>query len=58
MNLSIRQVSMPDQLLAMVWREMEMNLRPSFRSTMEWTRLEMVSARSSWIRGLSDIHMQ
>lgn len=57
-NLSILQVSMPDQWLAIVLSATVMNFKPVLRSIIECTSSEMVSARSSWIKGLSDIHMQ
>ena len=57
-NLSTLQVSMPAQSRANVRMEIEKNLRPVALSSTEWMRLAMVSAKSSWMSGLSDIHMQ
>ena len=58
MNFSILQLSMPGHSRAMVLRATLANLRAVDRQDIEWSRLDIDSAKSSCMSGLSDIHIQ
>ena len=58
MNFSILQWSMPGHSRAMVLRATLANMRAVDRQDTEWSRLDIDSAKSSCMSGLSDIHIQ
>ena len=58
MNFPILQLSMPGHSRAMVLKVTLANLRAVDRQEMEWSRLDIDSAKSSCISVLTDIHIQ